>query len=107
MVEQAGELVDVLVELEDLGIERRAARESEQLLGDLRTAIERVADALGEFVAPCLLFRALHQFEPARSRHEQIVEIVRHAAGKLAERLHLLCLPQGGLRHLARGYLFE
>ena len=107
MIEQSGELVDMLVELEGLGIERCAARECEQLLGDLRAAIERVADAFGKLVAAFPVLGAIHQLEPARRGHEQVVEVVRDASGKLAERLHLLRLAQGRFRQLASRDLLE
>ena len=34
------------------------------------------------------------QFEAAENRHQQIVEVMRDAAGQLADRLHLLRLEQ-------------
>ncbi len=41
---------------------------------------------------------ALEQFKIARHHLQQIVEVMGHATGQLAERLHLLRLPQRGLR---------
>ena len=46
--------------------------------------------------------RLLHQLEAAEDRHQQIVEVVRDAAGQLADRFHLLRLEQRLARLLER-----
>jgi hypothetical protein len=43
------------------------------------------------------------QVEIAHHGHQQIVEVVRDAAGELPDRLHFLCLPQLLLRLFAGG----
>ena len=42
------------------------------------------------------------QLQTAQHRHQQIVEIMRHAAGQLADRFHLLRLEQRLARPLQR-----
>ena len=45
---------------------------------------------------------ALHEFEAGADRHQQVVEIVRHAAGELADRFELLALAERRLGLVAR-----
>ncbi len=70
-----------------------------QRRGPFRGALGRrhVPVEVGE---PALAHAGLHQFQGARDPGEQIVEVVRQAPGQLADRLHLLRLPQ---RLLGRG----
>ena len=42
------------------------------------------------------------QVQAVRNHRQEIVEIVRHAAGQLADRLHFLCLRQRGARLFKR-----
>jgi hypothetical protein len=65
MVEQAGQLVDVLTELQDLGLEGIVPRERQELTGNACTAIERIANACRKLVAPFGILCSLHQLEPA------------------------------------------
>ena len=76
-------------------VELLAAREGEHALGQVAprcapcTALSSSAMQLG------IVGQALaHQFEAAEHRHQQIVEVVRDAAGELADRVHLLRLEQ-------------
>ena len=81
--------------VEHLGLERLPAREGQQLARELGGAVHRVRDRVD--VAPPPL---LGQVGPAQQLGgraddgEQVVEVVRDAAGELAHRLHLLRLPQ-------------
>ena len=54
----------------------------------------RRTDIARQIVHPPLVQTKLHQFQRARNAGQQIVEIVRQAAGQLPDRLHLLRLPQ-------------
>ena len=54
---------------------------------------------------PALRDARLHQVERADDAGQQIVEIVRDAAGELADRFHLLRLPELFLQVLALGYV--
>jgi hypothetical protein len=88
------------------------AREGEQPLGErgrpLRAA-HRVLHRAGQAVAieRGRLERALQGFQVADDDGQEVVEVVRHAAGELADSLHLLRLgklllrPFQRLRHLA------
>ena len=71
--------------------ERLRAGEGEQLLGQPGAALRRVADAVEH---PLDLVGiadvAQRELAGAEDRGQQIVEIVRQAAGELPERLHLL-----------------
>ena len=81
-------------QIEHHGVERLAAREREQLPGQALAAargrLDRVdrAQVLGLGDPPAQHLRV------AAHDHQQIVEVVRDAAGQLAERLHLLRLRQ-------------
>ena len=83
--------------LTGFGIERLAPREGEQAMGQRGGAVgrgrrqRRVALDFG--VAP-LRDALLHQIKRADNAGQQIVEIVRDAAGELADRFHLLRLAQ-------------
>ena len=73
----------------------------------LRRALGR-RDVAVELVGPPLREPGLHQVQAADDAGQQIVEVVRESAGKLADRLHLLRLPQRLLGfptflHLLRG----
>ena len=79
-------------------VERLAAREREQAVGQRRRALRRALrrrDVAVELAVP-----ALRSTAPASARGcpmiagQQIVEVVREAAGELADRLHLLRLAQ-------------
>ncbi len=61
---------------------------------------QRVGRKAFEALVPDLL---RNHVEPADDHRQQIVEVVRDAAGQLAERLHLLALPKLVLRRLEFG----
>ncbi len=79
-----------------MGTQGLLAREGEQLAGQPRRAVSVVADLL-DVVIVAVAGRMAHQDQVAMAEHrrQDIVEIMRHAAGELAHRLHLC-----GLRHL-------
>ena len=81
-----------------LRIERLAAREGEQAVGERRRALRRAlrrvdvaVDVLDRGPAP---MPRLQQLQAAGDAGQQIVEVVRDAAGELADRFHLLRLAQ-------------
>ena len=64
-----------------------------------------LAHAVHEALAPRRVGLPVQHLEAAGDHHQQIVEVVRHAAGELPDRLDLLRLPQrlldpGPFRHL-------
>ena len=78
-------------------VERLTAREGEQPMRQCsraRGSRLRRADIARQIVDPPLVQAKLHQLQRARDAGQQIVEIVREAAGQLSDRLHLLGLPQ-------------
>ena len=78
--------------------ERLAARKGQQLLGQARAPVGRRCRGVEARQHRRVgVHRALHQVEVRLDDLEDVVEVVRHAAGELAGRLHLLALPQ---RHL-------
>ena len=99
--------VDEPVHVGGLRVERLAAREGEQAVGQgggaLGGALRRRHVAV-DIVEAALLHARLHQLQRAGDAGEQVVEVVRQAAGELADRLHLLGLAQGllGLHQLGR-----
>ena len=103
--DQVGHAGDQPVDVGGLRIQRLAPREREQLLGQrdgalcaARHLIDRAPQfaVVGRSVAP-------DRFEIADDDGEQVVEVVRDAAGELADRLHLLRLPQLFLDQAALG----
>ncbi len=79
-------------------------RERQQALGQRGAALGALHRALDQAVQPRIVGDALaQQIEIAHHRHQEIVEIMRDAAGELADRLHLLRLPQLLLCLFARG----
>ena len=103
------------VEVEKTGIERLAAREGKQPLGERRRALgakDRVRDgALYPDGRSALGFApALGDVEIAQNDHQQVVEVMRDAAGELADRLHALHLQHAlvdALEMLLRKTLFR
>ncbi len=101
---------DEAARIDRLGIERRAAREGEQALGERgralgaeRGMLERAREAVGIGVAAAGALRGL---EVAQDHRQQVVEIVRHAAGELADAFHFLRLGElllGAHQLLLRG----
>ena len=75
--------------------ERLAPGEGEQVARQLGTAQRRLGGALDEFLRR---FRQpgqlAEEIEIAQDDGEEVVEVMRHAAGQLADRLHLLRLLQ-------------
>ena len=93
---------DKPVDVDGLHLERMLAREGEQplhqgrgALGGLTAIAEPAADAL------LALDAAQREIEIADDRGEQVVEVVRDAAGEAADRFHLLRLAQRFLGRLA------
>ena len=76
--------------------------ESEQLPGQSRRPVAVVLDLLDIIIiAVARRMAQQHQVAMANDRGQDIVEIMRHPAGQLANRLHLGCL-----RHLAFQFRF-
>ena len=90
-------------EVHHLRRQRLASAEGEQLRGELRLRATRPASALrtrcSALSLPAMSFE--QQLQIAADDLQQIVEIVRDAAGEFADRFHLLRLAQGLLDFLA------
>ena len=103
--DQVGHAGDQPVDVGGLRIERLAPREREQLLSERHGAL-RAARHLIDCAPQFAVFRRCvtpDRFEVADDDGEQVVEVVRDAAGELADRLHLLRLPQLLLDRAALG----
>ena len=77
-------------------LQRLAPREGQQAprqIGAAQRRVERIADQFRRSRRRRSI-RVAQQIEIADDDAEQIVEIVRHAAGEIADRLHLLRLAQ-------------
>jgi hypothetical protein len=105
-VDDDAELLDERVEVDDLRAQRLLAREGEELLGQppaaLRRALRRVDQAMQALI---VADAGGDEVEIAGDRRQQVVEVMRDAAGELADRLHLLRLLQRHLRALQRLHL--
>ena len=93
---------DQPVDLERFRVERLAAREGQEPLGQRRGPIDPAHRRAGEpqQFGIAVAHAALQQLDISRDGGQQIVEVMRDAGGQLTERLHLLGLTQlrfGGL----------
>ena len=97
---------DDRVQVEDTRLEDLPAAECEQLLRQRRSAAAGLPDLLGAF-APRVAFGQLgeQQLAVARDGRQQVVEIVRDAAGQPAHGLHLLRLQELLLEPTAFGHV--
>ena len=98
--EEIGHSGNQLIDVGQLGVERLAAREGKQPLRQHRGALRAVRgvgdharQSIWRRVAPGLQ-AALGDLQIAADDGEQIVEIMRYAAGQLSDRFHLLRLPE-------------
>ena len=85
-----------------LRLQRLAARERQQAaieIGAAQRRAQRLVDGFGRVGIPADLLA--QQVEIADDDGEQVVEVVRQAAGELPDRLHLLALAQLLLQQLA------
>ena len=102
--EQGVAFLEQDVHLDRFGLQRLSAGKGQQLLGQPLAASRGPERGLDHPLAPGLVVRmALHQVQGADHHREQVVEVVRHAAGQLAHRLQLLRPLQGGLGLVALG----
>ena len=86
---------DDVAEREQAGARGLAPAESQQLPRHARAALDRLLDLAG-FAARRIVGPELHQQQVGRAHdaHQNVVEVVRDAAGEPADRLELLRLPQ-------------
>jgi len=87
-------LMDQFVGVHGLRIERLLARERQQTLGQLRRPLRADQCIVERAFGARLDDAALGDAEIADDDGQEIVEVVRDAAGQLADRFHLLRLPQ-------------
>jgi hypothetical protein len=67
----------------------------QQACGELRAAIGRLADQLGDRGEASVVLDAIGQdLDRARDHGEHVVEVMGDAAGQLSDRFHLLGLDQ-------------
>ena len=105
-LQQLAEFPQAEIEVDDLGIDQLPAGERQQLLGHLSATPRRQQHVLGEPPDPRRIFgTAVDQLDIADDDGQQIVEVMRHSAGHLADRLQALGAQQLGLRQLAPGHL--
>ncbi len=96
--------LDLGADIEYLRLQRLPAGERQQLPGQLGGALHGLRN--GVDVAPASLFRqfaATQEVGRGADDSQQIIEIVRHAAGQLSDRFHLLRLAQRFLAQAALG----
>ena len=103
--QKVGHADDELVGVDRARVERLPAREGEQPLRQLRGALGAGQGVVERALGARFDHPALRDVEVADDDGEQVVEVVRHAAGQLADRLHLLRLPQRLLGELAPRHL--
>ena len=75
--------------------------EGEQLLSQLRAALGGADRRAQHLLRPLVVMHHADEFEIAEHGGQQVIEVMRDAAGELADRLHLLGMAQSGLDGLA------
>jgi hypothetical protein len=102
--QQLGHAGHQLVRIQRLGLERLPAREGEQPLRQAGSPVDAAARGfdVSRDVLVARAHPALDQVDRALDDGQQVVEVVRDAAGQLAEPFHLLRLHELGLRLLER-----
>ncbi len=104
--EHVADHAHALAGVEHLGRQRLPSREGEELAGQPRRAVDGRGDGVDIADAPLLAdVGSLEQVDGRADHGEQVVEIVRDAAGEPPDRLHLLRLPQRLLRLRVLGLL--
>jgi hypothetical protein len=92
-----------LAHVDRTGLEILLARKRQHALRQRGAAASTLHGAIEQAPHPSVRGNALaEQFQVSHYRHEQVVEIVRDAAGELADAFHLLGLQQLLLRMLPR-----
>ena len=93
-VEHGAHALQVRDDVDRFRIQRPAAREGQQVPGEAGAAGDGAAHRLEHARTRRPAAGALEQLQAAGEHREQVVEVVRDAAGQLAERFHLLRLAQ-------------
>ena len=93
--DELGDVLDLGADIEDLRLQRLAAGEGEKLRGELGSALHRLGDRIDVAAAALLRqFAAAQEIGGGADDGEEVVEVVRDAAGELADGLHLLRMAQ-------------
>ena len=95
---------DDLVQVEHARVQHLAAAEREQLAGERRRLLGRVGD-LADLVAVLRVGAREQDLGVAGDHRQQVVEVVRDAAGQPADRLHLLRLGEALLEPPPLGHV--
>jgi hypothetical protein len=100
------ELRDQLAQVQHLALHGLLAREGQQLADQIGGAHARLADLVEALVRRVAHRMTMQQFVKAQlDGGQQVVEVVGHAAGQLADGLHLLRLGQLKLHLLLLGHV--
>ena len=92
-IEHVGDRADALCGIKDFRLQRLSPREGEELACQLRGPVHRVRHGVEIALAPLLREAgAAQQIRRRADDRQQIVEIMRNAAGELTHGLHLLRL---------------
>ena len=103
--QQLADAVDCLVQAQAARLHHLLAAEGQQLPGQRGGAVGRALDFLDVLAAAIVHRQSIQQkIRIAEDRGEDVVEVVRDAAGKTADRLHLLRLAQLRLAQAERGF---
>ena len=93
--DQLRDALDLRADIEHLRRQRLAPGKGQQLAGQLRCAIHRVRNRIDVTAAAILAqIAAAQEVGGGADDGQQVVEIVRDAAGQLAHRIHLLRLAK-------------
>ena len=102
--QQLGGFQNQRIDVDLARLQRLLAGEGEQVLGQLRAALRRLVDHPGDRQQLRVMGDGLGQdADGSGDDGEDIVEVVRHAAGQLADGFHLLRLAELGFGGLLLG----
>src|SRR5271166_1750777 len=92
--QEIGEIGDERADVGRFRIERLASTEGEDLIREFRAVLRRVERLFDMLALDGIAETRTEHFEIGDDRRQDIIEIVSDAAGELADRLHLLRLPE-------------
>ena len=101
---ELGHALDLVADVEHLRLQRLAAGKRQELRGQLGRALDRLGDRLDITSAPLLgQFATTQEVGGGADDRQQVVEVMRHPAGQLADGFHFLRLAQHFLAPQAVG----
>jgi len=100
LFEQVHDIENEAIEINWSWSKTLSPREGKQVLNEPGAALRAAPRILEKSKGGGVLNVLFGELDVPRDRGQQIVEVMRDATGELAERVHLLCLPEFRLGNL-------